>query len=288
MTPFRTLLSLLNPEAVKNFGWRAVWTKFTFLAFCWAGLFIFLGMGFLFYFLIDIRLQAISPLLDKAALIALIGLGLVVAGGLFLITLTALTGLDLLYPHGNRSVTVKILFPIAATLSQLFGFNRNVLRTSFVKVNNALTKAQKGRIKGERILVLLPHCLQIDVCNRKLTTDVNNCMRCGKCPVGALITLGERLGLKIEVVNGGTLARKKVATFNPDGIVAVACERDLTLGIQDVYPVPVYGVINDRPNGPCYNTCVDMRLVEEGIAFFKKDRTGLKTTEPRLPQASMQ
>jgi uncharacterized protein len=272
MTPLQTLRSLLNPEAVKNFGWRAVWTKFTFLAFCWAGLFIFLGMGFLFYFLIDIRLQAISPLLDKLALIALIVLGLVVSGGLFLITLTALTGIDLLYPHGNRSVTVKVLFPIAATLSQLFGFNRNVLRTSFVKVNNALTKAQKGRIKGQRILVLLPHCLQIDVCNRKLTTDVNNCMRCGKCPVGDLITLGERLGLKIEVVNGGTLARKKVATFNPDGIVAVACERDLTLGIQDVYPVPVYGVINDRPNGPCYNTCVDMKLVEEGIAFFKKDR----------------
>jgi len=274
MTPLQTLRSLLNPEAVKNFGWRAVWTKFTFLAFCWAGLFIFLGMGFLFYFLIDIRLQAISPLLDKLALVALIVLGLVVSGGLFLITLTALTGIDLLYPHGNRSVTVKVLFPIAATLSQLFGFNRNVLKTSFVKVNNALTKAQKGRIKGQRILVLLPHCLQIDVCNRKLTTDVNNCMRCGKCPVGDLITLGERLGLKIEVVNGGTLARKKVATFNPDGIVAVACERDLTLGIQDVYPVPVYGVINDRPNGPCYNTCVDMKLVEEGIAFFKKDRPG--------------
>jgi hypothetical protein len=275
MTPLQTLRSLLNPDAVKNFGWRAVWTKFTFLAFCWAGLFIFLGMGFLFYFLIDIRLQAISPFLDKLALVALIVLGLVVSGGLFLITLTALTGIDLLYPHGNRSVTVKVLFPIAATLSQLFGFNRNVLRTSFVKVNNALTKAQKGRIKGQRILVLLPHCLQIDVCNRKLTTDVNNCMRCGKCPVGELINMGERLGLKIEVVNGGTLARKKVATFNPDGIVAVACERDLTLGIQDVYPVPVYGVINDRPNGPCYNTCVDMKLVEEGIAFFKKDRPSL-------------
>ena len=121
MTPLQTLRSLLNPEAVKNFGWRAVWTKFTFLAFCWAGLFIFLGMGFLFYFLIDIRLQAISPLLDKLALVALIVLGLVVSGGLFLITLTALTGIDLLYPHGNRSVTVKVLFPIAATLSHFSG-----------------------------------------------------------------------------------------------------------------------------------------------------------------------
>ena len=86
-----------------------------------------------------------------------------------------------------------------------------------------------------------------------------------------MIHLEKSSGLKIEVVNGGTLRGKKVAMINPDGIVAVACERDLTLGIQDVYPIPVYGVINDRPHGPCYNTCVDMKLVEEGIAFFKKD-----------------
>jgi hypothetical protein len=96
-------------------------------------------------------------------------------------------------------------------------------------------------------------------------------MRCGKCPVGDLITMGEELGLKLEVVNGGTLARKKVASFKPDGIVAVACERDLTSGILDTYPIPVYGVMNDRPNGPCFNTCVDMKLVREGIAFFQKD-----------------
>ncbi|HEX7509741.1 MAG TPA: DUF116 domain-containing protein [Chitinivibrionales bacterium] len=249
-----------------------MWTKFTFLAFCWAGLVLFLAAEALLYFLITIRLRALNIWLDRAALAFLVAGGLIVAGGLVLITLTALTGIDLLYPHRNRSVTVKLLFPVAAALSQLMGFNRNILRTSFVKVNNALTKSQKARIKGERILVLLPHCLQIDICNRKLTTDVNNCMRCGKCPVGSLITLGEKLGLKLEVVNGGTLARKKVAMFKPDGIVAVACERDLTLGIQDVYPIPVYGVINDRPHGPCYNTCVDMNLVEEGIAFFKKEK----------------
>ena len=272
MSPLQTCKRFLNPSAVKEIGWRAVWTKFTFLAFCWASLFIFLGAEAVFYFLVTIRLKTLGLWLDRLSLAALILCGLVLLGGLLLITFTALTGIDLLYPHKKRSVTVKLLFPVAAMLSQLFGFNRNILRTSFVKVNNALTKSQKGRIKGERILVLLPHCLQIDICNRKLTSDVNNCMRCGKCPVGGLIALGEKLGLKIEVGNGGTLARQKVALLKPDGIVAVACERDLTLGIQDVYPIPVYGVINDRPHGPCYNTCVDMQLVEEGIAFFKKDR----------------
>jgi uncharacterized protein len=56
-----------------------------------------------------------------------------------------------------------------------------------------------------------------------------------------------------------------MASFHPDGIVAVAGERDLTLGIQDVHPIPVYGVINDRPQGPCPTTCVDCALVKQGI-----------------------
>ena len=264
--------SFINPSAVKELGWRAAWTKFPFLFFCWASLLLILAGGGLFYYLISFRLRAIAFWLNWAAAGALITCALVLIGGLLLITLTSLTGVDLLYPHNKRSVTVKVLFPIAATMSQILGFNRNILRASFVKVNNALTKAQKARIHGQRILILLPHCLQIDICNRKITTDVSNCIRCGKCPVGGFVTMGETMGLSIEVVNGGTLARKKVAALKPDGIVAVACELDLTLGILDVYPIPVYGVLNDRPHGPCFNTCVDMRLVEEGIAFFKKDK----------------
>jgi uncharacterized protein len=255
---------------LRESAWRAAWTKATFLAFCWMSMFIFIALCGIFYYLVHPRSIAIGIWFDRGILGTLAVLCLVLCGGLLLITASALTGIDLLYPHNQRSVTVKFLFPIAATLSQLFRVDRNRLRTSFVKVNNALTKAQRKRIRGERILVLLPHCLQIDVCNRKLTTDVNNCMRCGRCPVGALVDMGEKLGLKLEVVNGGTLARKKVATFRPDGIVAVACERDLTLGIQEVHPIPVYGVINDRPHGPCYNTCVDMHLVEQGIRFFRK------------------
>ncbi len=118
--------------------------------------------------------------------------------------------------------------------------------------------------------------MQDAICNRKITNDIHNCQQCGKCPVGELLDLEKKYNLSFEVVNGGTLARRKVISFRPTGIVAVACERDLTLGIQDVYPIPVYGVINDRPNGPCFNTCVDMSIVEEAIRFFK-DNQDVKT-----------
>jgi hypothetical protein len=253
-------------------AWKAAWTKATFLSFCWISYFIFVGIGSLIYFLMRPGLQGIHPWLDLAVLGGTVSAFFIVGAGLFLITATSLTGIDLLYPHGKQSITVKILFPIAATLSQIVGINRNKLRTSFVKVNNALTLAQRGRIKGDRILILLPHCLQIDVCNRKITNTIENCVQCGRCPVGELVALGKKYNLTVEVVNGGTLARRRVASFRPDGIVAVACERDLTFGIQDVYPVPVFGVINDRPNGPCFNTDVRMSLVEDAVRFFRKDQ----------------
>lgn len=254
---------------VEPSAWRRAWNKFPFLAFCWASLFIVAGLEGLALYLIHPRLSSLSTMANLIVGGGLVLFFLILAGGLLLITITALTGIDLLYPHYKQSITVRLLFPVAATLSQLIHFDRNKLRTSFVKVNNALTKAQSSRIKGDRILILLPHCLQIDVCNRKITNDINKCVQCGRCPVGELVALGARYGLKIEVVNGGTLARRRVAMFRPTGIVAVACERDLTFGIQDVHPIPVYGVINDRPNGPCVNTCVDMSIVEEAIRFFQ-------------------
>ena len=51
----------------------------------------------------------------------------------------------------------------------------------------------------------------------------------------------------------------------PNIIIGVACERDLTSGIQDSYPIPVFGIFNNRPNGPCYDTDVDLELVEKGM-----------------------
>lgn len=275
MTPIETISSTAqtqNPLAFKEESkWRQAWTKATFLVFCWLGLFLFISVIGLIYYLIHPRLYSISPILDIIALIVF-GIGIfILGGGLFLISATALTGIDLLYPHNGKSITVTLLFPFAVMLAQLFRIKRNKIRVSFVKVNNSMTIAQAKRIRGDRLLILLPHCLQIDKCHRKITNDVNNCARCGQCPVSGLLELGEKYGLFLEVVNGGTLARKRVATFKPNGIIAVACERDLTFGILDVYPIPVFGVINDRPNGPCFNTSVDLSMVETAVKFFRKD-----------------
>ncbi|MFW5960130.1 MAG: DUF116 domain-containing protein, partial [Chitinivibrionales bacterium] len=269
--------------------WRESWSKAPFLLFCIAAYILLLLIGGGIIYLILPRLRELDTVLSDllnfqvyvSVLISVpIALFLfVLGGGLTLIIITALTGIDLLYPHNKPSITIKILFPLARTIAKTLGYDPNTLLISFVKVNNALTIAQRKRIKGQRIMILLPHCLQIDKCHRKITNDINNCVRCGNCPVGDILNLTEKLGITTEIVNGGTLALRKVASFRPDGVVAVACERDLTSGVKSIYPIPVYGIINDRPYGPCFNTSVDMNLLKEGLEFFQNKKCYFRTSD---------
>ena len=85
------------------------------------------------------------------------------------------------------------------------------------------------------------------------------------------MNLADEMGFHFFVVTGGTLARQTVKKIRPQAVLAIACERDLTSGIQDVYPLPAVGVLNLRPNGPCYNTHVDIAAVRREIEAILLD-----------------
>ncbi|MFR3499680.1 MAG: DUF116 domain-containing protein, partial [Paraclostridium bifermentans] len=91
---------------------------------------------------------------------------------------------------------------------------------------------------------------------------------CGLCNVKDLIDLQDKYNVHVFIATGGTLARKKIKETRPKAVVAVACERDLTAGVQDIRQVPVLGVFNKRPNGPCVDTKIDASEVENAIKFF--------------------
>jgi hypothetical protein len=59
----------------------------------------------------------------------------------------------------------------------------------------------------------------------------------------------------------------------------VACELDLTTGIQDTYPIPVIGILNERPNGPCINTRADIDKVRNAIIDFLESPTPSSPSE---------
>jgi len=163
-----------------------------------------------------------------------------------------------------------ILFPITIITGRLAGISKDKILRSYIEVNNNLVKSKKLLLAGNQIMILLPHCLQDSECPHKITMDINNCKHCGKCCICELIDLSEKYHAVLKVATGGTLARKFIEECKPGGVVAVACERDLSAGIQDAGYLPVIGVLNCRPNGPCINTNVELDKVEQALMTICK------------------
>lgn len=129
----------------------------------------------------------------------------------------------------------------------------------FIDFNNkrVLKKINKEKIK--KIAILLPHCIQKYSCNLKITNNVENCKMCGLCDISEITKLKEEFKhISIKVATGGTLARLYLKEERPNLVIAVACKRDLTSGVRDAFPMPVYGIFNKIVNTPCKDTKVDV------------------------------
>ena len=168
-----------------------------------------------------------------------------------------------------RTFAFKMLdavYPLALGLSKTLHLDPDRVRRSYVEVHNQATKFCIQGSETSRILILAPHCLQKNDCPHKITISIDNCRRCGECPVGGLIQVANSRGAALAVATGGTLAREWVKKYKPEAVVAIACERDLVSGIQDVAPLTVIGVLNKRPFGPCHDTQVDFNDLEAALS----------------------
>ncbi|MDD2901343.1 MAG: DUF116 domain-containing protein [Syntrophales bacterium] len=191
-----------------------------------------------------------------------------VLGVVAMLAFTVMLGRDLFFSKKLRGVVIKLLLPLMSGVGKICGVSKDQVQRSFIAINNQLVLAQHLKATPDKLLLLMPHCLQFHECKFRITGNIVHCQRCGKCPIKGLAELSDRYGVGIAVATGGTLARRIVVERRPKLIIAVACERDLSSGIQDSYPLPVYGIINHRPHGPCYDTLVNLERVEEALQTF--------------------
>ncbi len=229
---------------------------------------VLVGLAFFLWWVPYVGLANIHPRLPLVLAVVFAGFVLFALGGALTLVFTIIHGKNLFFNRRIRGVVIRILFPLLVVVGKFLGITKEETRRSFIAINNQLVLAEARKVKAERLLLLLPHCLQFHECKVRIIGNVENCQACGKCKIKDLVALSKRYHIPVAVATGGTLARKIVVEKRPEVIVAVACERDLTSGIQDTYPIPVFGIFNIRPFGPCYDTDVDMELVERGIKTF--------------------
>jgi hypothetical protein len=145
---------------------------------------------------------------------------------------------------------LDIILESVFRLAKMVGISRDRMGASFVRVSNSISRAVKENRGEEKLLLLLPRCL-----TKEQLRKING--------------LKEIYPLHIHTVSGGELARRKVKELKPTAVIGVACERDLVSGIRDVAgKISVIGIANQRPEGPCKNTYVDMDELTRAIEFY--------------------
>lgn len=225
--------------------------KRTFLAISFAVFLVFLAISFFLLYLIYPRLQQISFWLPQAALIALILFSVILFLGFLLMTITVAINKNFLLWFIKKAYLINSLFRISVKIGEKFGISKDRMSNSFIKVNNALQKfICFDSVKAESLLILLPRCLSRDV--RKKVQEICKQYQC-----------------KAFIASGGDAARKIIQERRPLAIIGVACERDLVSGIKETTPkIPVIGIENKRPEGPCKNTFIDIELFERTVALL--------------------
>ena len=236
--------SLENPEGVVDED-RRVFIGFAFL--CLVGLSL---VSALFFYMIYPRLEGWHHVLARGVMGLLISACILVLIWYLTISLPLLTGIRLPWRMNLVQKTLNLIVPLTIKLGVRFGISRDRMSNSFIKVSNALVRSARLNKDSGPLLILLPRCLTADT-RKKIQA------------------LGERYGSLVYTVPGGELARKLIRDHQPSRIIAVACERDLVSGLQDVAPViPTFAVPNCRPEGPCKNTLVDLDRIEEALILF--------------------
>ena len=207
-------------------------------------------------------------------------LSILILLSIVIITIVALSMIAVLIAVKKRKVNsvlmvpvrlgLKLVMPFAIFVTNILKRDKDMIRSLFIDINNLYVESGNIRRSPDKILLLLPHCLQNSECSHKVTGDIHNCKKCGRCTIGAILEMVEKAGVKAIIVTGGTAARNTIAKEKPEIVLSVACERDLAIGISDVSQIPVLGVLNKRPNGPCVNTTVDVELLREKLDSILK------------------
>jgi len=148
-----------------------------------------------------------------------------------------------------KKLSWLVFLPITVKIAGIFGISRDRIANSFLKFHNDLMLADKVNGNSKNFIILLPRCLSPET--RKRVAEI--------C---------DGFNHKVFTVFGGDEARAVIFRERPAIVLAVACERDLISGMQDIMTrIPVLGLPNKRPEGPCKNTLMDTEKLAELIEF---------------------
>ncbi len=125
---------------------------------------------------------------------------------------------------------------------------------SYCGFNNQRVRAAFETRRARRVLILLPHCIQLARCKADVLGDLETCYDCGLCPVGDYRNAALLNRWDGHIFNRSHKAYRDAREHRPDLIVAVSCTDRLLKGLTRLPEIPSYVIPLTLGHGMCVDT----------------------------------
>lgn len=221
-----------------------------FLTFASITLMLLNSGAWLLLFLIQPRLLELPVWVGRTVMMGSWGVLGTIDAVFLLVGLTIWTGMNFVPFYKGKHIALSKMVPYTVRVAGWFGMSKDRMSNSILQVGNQLTELNQANIQRDELLILLPRCL-----DKQTRDDIK--------------AVTAKYDIDFHICAGGQMARQLLAEKKPKGVIAVACERDLMAGVQDVKAaVPVIAIANKRPEGPCRNTNINMTEMENAIRMY--------------------
>ncbi|MCX7819842.1 MAG: polyprenyl synthetase family protein [Kiritimatiellae bacterium] len=135
-----------------------------------------------------------------------------------------------------------------------------------VLLNNALWRDIVAATPFDRRLLLLPQCLRpARDCPAKTDALGVLCQACGRCPIGEIQELAERLGYLTLVAEGATVVSRLIESGQVDAVIGVSCLSVLERAFPRLSAEAIPGIAIPLLREGCRDTLMDLDWAREAI-----------------------
>ena len=88
-------------------------------------------------------------------------------------------------------VAFRFFMPVLLFASDVFNYRKEEIRRVYIQANNDYVLSLGKKVPPEKLLVILPHCLQWSECGYRMREGLNECRQCNRCSLGKIKELAK-------------------------------------------------------------------------------------------------
>lgn len=146
-----------------------------------------------------------------------------------------------------------------------FGPLENKFIAAVVTDHNKKVTKHLAQNRPNKVLLIMPRCVQKIGCRSNVQESLDECLVCGRCPLGDVAAICDQHGLPALVAFRSHIAFDLARQQKPDLIIATACHDRLIKALRNVPEVPALLAPLASMDRMCVNASVDLQWLDEQL-----------------------